>query len=128
MVYLKRMRKHQAEILTLAKDNSSDKDAVNVLVGASVAPSVHDNGDTDSACHVDGRDDSNTQDSNNNSVDTNDQESDNSDNVISSYGSETFSDDDGEELDIGKDFADWAVRNACTRTAFQEAIGLVRRH
>jgi len=77
---------------------------------------------------VDGRDDSNTQDSNNSSDDTNDQESDNSDNVISSYGSEKLSDDDGEELVIGKDFADWAVRNACTRTAFQEAIGILRQH
>jgi len=78
-----------------------------VLVGASVAPSVHEKGVTDSSCHVDGRDDSNTQDSNNNSSDTNNQESDNSDNVISSYGSENLSDDDGEVLDIGKDFADW---------------------
>ena len=78
-----------------------------MLVGASVAPSVPERGDTDSSCHVDGRDDSNTQDSNNSSGDTNDQESDNSDNVISSYGSENLSDDDGEELYIGKDFADW---------------------
>jgi len=23
---------------------------------------------------------------------------------------------------------DWAVRNACTRTVFQEAIGILRRH
>ena len=37
-------------------------------------------------------------------------------------------DDDGEQLDIGKDFTDWAVRNACTRTAFQEAIGILRRY
>ena len=77
---------------------------------------------------MDDRDDSNTQHYNNNSGDTNDQESDNSDNVISSYGSENLSDDDGEELGIGKDFADWAVRNACTITAFQEAIGILRRH
>ena len=49
----------------------------------------------------------NAQDSNNSSGDTNDQESDNSDNVLSSYGSENLSDDDGEELYIGKDFADW---------------------
>ena len=76
--------------------------------------------------HVDGKDDSNAQVSNNSSGDTNDQEPDNSDNVISSYGSENLSDDDGEELDIGKAFADWAVRNACTRTAFQEAIGILR--
>ena len=128
MAYLKRWRKHQAEVLTLAEANSSDKDEANVLVGASVAPSVHEKGDTDSSCHVDGRDDSNTQDSNNSSGDTNDQESDNSDNVISSYGSENLSDDDGEELDIGKDFADWTMRNACTRTAFQEAIGILRGH
>ena len=107
MAYLKRWRKHQAKVLTLAEANSSDKDEANVLVGASVAPSVHERGDTDSSCHVDGRDDSNTQDSNNSSGDTNDQESDNSDNVISSYGSENLSDDDGEELYIGKDFADW---------------------
>ena len=40
----------------------------------------------------------------------------------SSYGSENLSDDDGEELDIGKDFADWAVRNALIRNAFQEAM------
>jgi len=78
-----------------------------VLVGASVTPSVHEKGDTDSSCHVDSRDDSNTQDSNNSSGDTNDQESDNSDNVISHYGSENLSDDDGEELDIGKDFGYW---------------------
>jgi hypothetical protein len=49
---------------------------------------------------MDGRDDGNTQDSNTNSGDKNDQESDNSDNVISSYGSENLSGDDGEELDI----------------------------
>ena len=79
-----------------------------------------------SSCHVDGTDDSNTHDSNNDIGDTNDQESDNSDSVISSYGSENLSDDDGEELDFGKDFADWVVRNACTRTVFQEAIGILR--
>ena len=73
MPYLKILRKHQAEALTLAEANSSDKDEANVLVDASVAPSVHEKGDTDSSCHVDGRDDSNTQDSNNNSGDTNDQ-------------------------------------------------------
>ena len=39
-----------------------------------------------------------------------------------------MSDDDGEELHIGNDFADWAVRNACTRTAFRIAIGILRRH
>jgi len=33
-----------------------------------------------------------------------------------------LSDDDGKELDIGKVFADWAVRNASTRTVFWEAI------
>ena len=92
---------------TLAEANSRDKDEANVLVCVSVVPSVYKKGDTDSSCHVDGRDDSNTQDSNNSSDDTNDQESDNSDNVISSYGSEKLSDDDGEELVIGKDFADW---------------------
>jgi len=48
--------------------------------------------------------------------------------MICSYGSENLSDDDGEELDIGKDFADWEVRNVCTRTAFQEAFGILRRH
>ena len=78
-----------------------------MLVGASVARSIHERGDTDSSCHMDGREDSNTQDSNTNSGDTNDHESDNSDNVISSYGSENLSDDDGEQFDIGKDFADW---------------------
>ena len=77
---------------------------------------------------MDGRDNSNAQDSNNSSGDTNDQESDNSDNVISSYGSQNLSDDDGEVFDIGKDFADWEVRNACTRTVFQEAIAILRRH
>jgi hypothetical protein len=82
--------------------NSSDKDEANVLVGASLAPSVHQRGDTDSFFHVDGRDDSNTQDSNNYSGDTNYQESDN---AISSHGFQNLSDDDGEELDIGKDFA-----------------------
>jgi len=51
----------------------------------------------------------------------------NSDNVTSSYSSENLSDDDGEELDIGKDCR-LAVRNACTITAFQEAIGILRRH
>jgi len=111
--------------LALAETNSSDKDEANILVGASVAPSVHERGDTDSSCHMDGRNDSNTQDSNNHSGDTNDQESDN---VISSYGSENFSDDDSEEFDIGKDFTDWAVRNACTRTAFLETIGILRQH
>jgi hypothetical protein len=100
MAYLKRRRKHQAEILTLVEANSSDKDEPNVLVGASVAPSVRERGDSDSSCHVDGRDYSNTHDSNNDSGDINEQESDNSDNVISSYGSENLSDDDGEELDI----------------------------
>ncbi|KAK2148976.1 hypothetical protein LSH36_473g03007 [Paralvinella palmiformis] len=65
MPYLKRWKKHQAEILTLAEGNSSDKVEVNVLVVAGVAPSVHEKGDTDSSCHVDGRDDSNTQNSNN---------------------------------------------------------------
>ena len=65
MAYLKRWRKHQAEVLTLAEANSSDKDEANVLVGASVTPSVNGRGDTDSSCHVDGRDVSNTQDSNN---------------------------------------------------------------
>ena len=105
MVYLKRWRKHQAEVLTLAEVNRSDKDGANVLVGVDVAPSVHERGDTDSSCHVDG--DSNTHVSNNNSGDKNYQEPDNSDNVISSYGSENLSNDDGEELDIGKDFAYW---------------------
>jgi len=75
MAYLKWWRKHQAEVLTLAEaNNRSDKDEANVLVGANVAPSVHERGDTDSSCHVDGRDDSSTQDSNNDSGDTNDQE------------------------------------------------------
>jgi len=37
------------------------------------SPSVHERGDTDSSCHVDGRDNSNTQNSNNDSGDTNDQ-------------------------------------------------------
>jgi len=56
-------------------------------------------------------------DSNNDSRDTNHQESDNSHRVISSSsGSENLSDDVGEDRDIGKDFA---IRNACTRTAFQ---------
>jgi len=41
--------------------------------------------------------------------------------VISSYGSEKLSDDDGEELHIGKDFADLAVS-----TVFQEAIGILK--
>jgi len=74
MTYLKRWRKHQAEVLTLAEANSSDKDEANVLVGVSVAPSVHERGNTDSPCRVDGRGDSNTQDSNNDSGVTNDQE------------------------------------------------------
>ena len=78
-----------------------------MLVGASVARSIHERGDTDSSCHMDGRNDGNIQDSNTNSGDTNDHESDNSDNVISSYGSENLSDDYGEQFDIGKDFADW---------------------
>ena len=98
-----------------------------MLVGASVAPSVPERGDTDSSCLVDGRDDGNTQDSNNSSGDTNDQESDNSDNVISMYGFENLSDDDGEELYIVKDCR-LAIRNACARTAFQEAIRILRRH
>ena len=42
MAYLKRWRKLQAEVLTLAEANSSDKDEANVLVGASVASSVHE--------------------------------------------------------------------------------------
>ena len=42
MAYLKRWRKPQAEVLTLAEANSSDKDEANVLVGASVAPSVRE--------------------------------------------------------------------------------------
>ena len=104
--------------------NSSDKDEANVLVGASLAPSVHQRGDTDSFFHVDGRDDSNTQDSNNNSGDTKYQESDNV--ISSSSGFDNLSDDDGEELNIAKDFADWAVTNVCTRTAFQETIGILR--
>jgi len=129
MAYLKRWRKCKAEVLALAEANSSDNDEASVLVGASVAPSVHERGDTDSSGHVDCRDNGNTQDSNYDSSDTNYQESDNSDNLISSSsGSENVSDDDGEELDIGKDFADWAIRNACTRTAFQEVIGILRRH
>jgi len=107
MAYLKRWRKHQAKVLTLAEANSSDKNEANVLVGASVVPRVHERGDTNLSCRVDDRDDSNTHDSNNNSGDINDQESDNSDNMISSYGSENLSNDEGEELDIGKDFADW---------------------
>jgi len=47
MAYLKIWRKHQAEVPTLAEANSSDKDEANVLVGASVAPSIHEKGDTD---------------------------------------------------------------------------------
>jgi len=129
MACLKRWRKHQSEVLALTEANSCDKDEANVLVGASVAPCVHERGDTDSPRHVDVRDDSNTQDSNNDSGDTSDQEPDNFVNVIASSGSDNLSDDDDDEkLDIGKDFADWAVRNACTRTAFQEAIGILRRH
>jgi len=129
MAYLRRWRKRQAEVLAVAEANSSDKDEANVLVDASVAPSVHERSNTDSSCHVDDRDDSNTQDSNNDSGDTNDQESDNSDNVISSStGSDNLSDDNGEELDIGKEFADYAVRNSCAITAFQESIGIFRRH
>ena len=102
MACLKRWRKHQSEVLALTEANSCDKDEANVLVGASVAPCVHERGDTDSPRHVDVRDDSNTQDSNNYSGDTNYQESDN---AISSHGFQNLSDDDGEELDIGKDFA-----------------------
>ena len=56
--------------------------------------------------------------------------------IPSSSGSENLSDDDGEELDIGNNFSDWAIirnactrtRNACTRTASQEAIGILRWH
>jgi len=123
MPYLQRWGKYKAEVLTLAEANSSDKDDANVLVGASVTHSVHERGDTDSSCHVDDRDDSNTQDSNNDSGDTNDQESDN---VISSYGYENLSDHDCE--DIGKDFADWTVRNARTGSAFQAVIGILRQY
>ena len=94
MAYLKKLRKHQAKVLTLAEANSSDKDEANVLVGASVAPRVHERDDTDLSCHVDGRDDSNTQDSNNNSGDTKYQESDNV--ISSSSGFDNLSDDDGE--------------------------------
>jgi len=129
MAYLKRWRKDQAEVLPIAEASGNDKDEANVLWGTSVAPSVYKGGDSDSSCYVDGRDDSNTQDSNIDSGDTSGQQSDNSDNVISSYGSEYLSDDDdNKELNIGKDFAEWAVRNACKRTAFQEAIGILRRH
>ena len=55
MAYLKRWRKYQAEVLTLAEGNNSDMDEANVLVGASVASMVHDRVDTDSSCHMDGR-------------------------------------------------------------------------
>ena len=48
--------------------------------------------------------------------------------ISSSSGSENLSYDDGEDLDIGKDFTNWAVRNACIKIAFQEAIGIIRRH
>jgi len=54
MAYLKRWRKHQAEVLALAEANNSDKDEANVLVGASVAPSVQKIGDSDSSSHVTG--------------------------------------------------------------------------
>ena len=51
----------------------------------------------------------------------NDQESDNSDNAISSYGSENLSDDDGEELDIGKDFTDWEVKKSMYKNCFSRS-------
>jgi len=44
MVYLKRWIKHQAEVLALVGANSSDNDEARVLVGASVASSVHGRG------------------------------------------------------------------------------------
>jgi len=48
--------------------------------------------------------------------------------ISSTSGSENLSDDDVKELDIRKDFAYWAVRNACTKTVFQKAHGILRRH
>ena len=60
MAYLKIWRKHQHEVLILAEANSCDKNEAKVLVGASVAPSVHEKGDTDSSFPVDVRDYINT--------------------------------------------------------------------
>ena len=47
--------------------------------------------------------------------------------ISTSSGSDNLPDDNGEELIIEEDFADWTVRNAFTKSAFQEAIGILRR-